>query len=212
MLNASGVVRGSLVGPEGCGYRAPMDSSGDSVTRLLQRWHAGDAGALDRLLPLVYADLRQIASRQLRRQEDNATLQTTALVHDVLLRLLDRPPASFESSAHLFNAAARMMRQHLINRARDAGADKRGGGWQRAEFVSALELPIPDRTDLAALDQALSELEDAHERMARVIEFRYFIGLNVEEIASTLGVNERTARRDFAAAHEWLRERLGATL
>lgn len=185
-----------------------MEPSCDSVTRLLQRWQAGDALALDRLLPLVYADLRRIAARQLRRHDDHGTLQTTALVHDVLLRLLDRPPSSFESSAHLFNAVARMMRQHLSNRARDAATGKRGGGWKRDEFVAALELPIPDNTDLVLLDQALEELESVHERMARVVDLRYFVGLEVAEIATALGINERTARRDWVAAREWLRERL----
>lgn len=185
-----------------------MEPAGDNVTVLLQRWHAGEMQALDRLLPLVYTDLRRIAASQLRRHDGHGTLQTTALVHDVLLRLLDRPPSSFQSSAHLFNAVAQMMRQHLCNRARQAATDKRGGGWKRDDFVVAMELPIPDNIDLAMLDAALNELDGVHERMARVVELRYFVGLEVEEIAVMLGVNERTARRDWVAAREWLRERL----
>lgn len=193
-------------------YRARMAEPGnDSITRLLQRWSEGDPRALDRLLPLVYADLRRIAAGLLRSTPGHATLQTTALVHEVLLRLLGRTPAAFESGAHLLNASARMMRQVLVDRARKAATEKRGGGWQRDEFTEALELPIPDGTDLAALDRALNELEAAHERMARVVELRYFVGLEVTEVAATLGVTERTARRDWVAAREWLRQRLEAT-
>lgn len=180
----------------------------DNVTQWLQRWRDGDAQALERLLPLVYADLRRIAAGLLKSTPGHATLQTTALVHDVLLRLLGREPAQFENTAHLLNASARMMRQVLVDRARKALSEKRGGGWLRDDFEAALELPIPDRTDLAALDRALDELESAHERMARVVELRYFVGLEVEEIAATLGINERTARRDWVAAREWLRDRL----
>ena len=185
-----------------------VESSPDSVTRWLQRWRDGDAAALDRLLPLVYADLRRIARSVLRASSAHATLQTTALVHDVLLRLLGRAPSEFENTTHLLNASARMMRQVLVDRARKAASTKRGGGWLRDEFEAALELPIPDRTDLAMLDEALDELESVHERMARVVELRYFVGLEVEEIATALGINERTARRDWVAAREWLRERL----
>jgi len=178
------------------------------VTELLHRWRRGDAQALERLLPLVYADLRRMAAAVLRATPGHATLQTTALVHDVLLRLLDRAPADFENTAHLLNASARMMRQVLVDRARKAAADKRGGGWLRDDFAEALELPIPDGTDLAALDRALNELESVHERMAKVVELRYFVGLEVADIAGALGITERTARRDWIAAREWLRDRL----
>lgn len=186
-----------------------MEASPDaSVTRLLHRWHDGDPAALDRLLPLVYADLRRIAARQLRTSAGHDTLQTTALVHDVLLRLLGRPPAEFHSGAHLLNAAARMMRQHLVNRARDAATQKRGGGWLRDEFDHALELPIPERTDLQELDRALAQLAAFDERMAQVVELRYFVGLEMAQIADHLGVAERTVRRDWISAQAWLRDRL----
>lgn len=190
-------------------YFARMEEAGnDSVTRLLRRWSEGDTSALDRLLPLVYADLRRIAAGLLRATPGHATLQTTALVHEVLLRLLGRTPAAFESGAHLLNASARMMRQVLVDRARRASSDKRGGRWLRDDFTEALELPIPDGTDLAALDRALNDLESVHERMAKVVELRYFVGLEVTEVAATLGVTERTARRDWVAAREWLKARL----
>jgi len=184
------------------------EATGDSVTRWLVRWREGDKAALERLLPLVYADLRRIAASQLRGHSGHTTLQTTALVHDVLLRLLDRPAADFQSTAHLLNAAARMMRQNLVDRARAARTDKHGGGWLRDDFTAALELPIPDGTDLANLDSALDELAAFDERMAKVVELRYFIGLGVAEVAATLGVAERTAQRDWIAARAWLKERL----
>lgn len=184
------------------------EAGNDNVTGLLQRWAAGDAAALERLMPLVYADLRRMAAGILRSTPGHATLQTTALVHDVLLRLLGRPPSAFESSAHLLNASARMMRQTLVDRARKAAAEKRGGRWLRDDFSEAMDLPIPDGTDMAALDRALNDLESAHERMSKVVELRYFVGLDVAEIAGTLGITERTARRDWVAAREWLRERL----
>jgi RNA polymerase sigma factor (TIGR02999 family) len=181
----------------------------DFISKLLQRWRDGDREALEQLLPLVYADLRRIASRQLSAHSGHTTLQTTALVHDVLLRLLDRPPSSFESTAHLLNTSAKMMRQLLANRARDAAAQKRGGGWRRADFAAALDLPIPDGTDLAELDQALNELETFDARMAQVVELRYFVGLGVAEIAVALGVVERTVQRDWVSALAWLKVRLG---
>ncbi len=188
------------------------ESSHDSVTRLLQRWSEGDSAALDRLLPLVYSDLRRLASRELRSTPGHATLQTTALVHDVILRLLGRPPSAFEDSSHLLNASARMMRQILVDRARKANTEKRGGRWIRDDFTEALELPIPDGTDLTMLDSALDELEGAHQRMSQVVELRYFMGLSVAEIAATLALDERTVHRDWTAAREWLRERLDRPL
>ncbi|MGH8174169.1 MAG: ECF-type sigma factor [Rhodanobacteraceae bacterium] len=186
-----------------------MAEDGDvNVTVLLQRWSAGDSAALDRLLPLVYADLRRMASRELRSTPGQATLQTTALVHDIVLRLLGRPPSAFEDASHLLNASSRMMRQVLVDRSRRANSEKRGGRWLRDDFSAALELPIPDGTDLAALDRALDDLESVHERMAKVVELRYFVGLEMAELAGTLGITERTARRDWVAAREWLRDRL----
>lgn len=185
-----------------------VEPGNDSISCLLQRWSDGDAAALDRLLPLVYADLRRIAASLLRTTPGHATLQTTALVHEVLLRLLDREPAQFQSGAHLLNASARMMRQVLVDRARRSSTEKRGGRWLRDDFTEALELPIPDGTDMEALDRALNDLESVHERMAKVVELRYFVGLDVAEVAGTLGITERTARRDWVAAREWLRDRL----
>lgn len=188
--------------------RAGMGTPDDTIDGLLQRWRDGDTHALERLLPLIYADLRRLAASVLRGTPGHATLQTTALVHEALLRVLGVRVADYQSPAHLLNASARMMRQILVDRARAAFSQKRGGGWQRDEFTEMLELPIPDGTDLDALNEALTELESAHERMAKVVELRYFVGLTVTEVAQALGVTERTAHRDWAAARDWLRERL----
>lgn len=183
------------------------DSHGQ-VTQLLQRWHHGDRSTLDQLLPMVYGDLRRIAARQLRQYHGHATLQTTALVHDVLLRMLDRAPTDFNSTAHLLNAAARMMRQHLVDRSRAASADKRGGGWLRDDFTEAMQLPLPDDSDITQLDEALTDLEQYDQRMAQVVELRYFVGLTMAEIGQILGTSERTVQRDWLLAQAWLHDRL----
>lgn len=180
-----------------------------TIEDLLQRWRDGDPEALDRLLPLVYSDLRHIASRVLHATPGHLTLQTTALVHEVWLRLLGREPAAFESQAHLLNASARMMRQILVDRARKAGAEKHGGRWRRDEFAAAFDLPIPDNTDLLELDQALTDLESVHQRMAQVVQLRYFIGLELDDVANALSISLRTTQRDWLTARSWLRQRLG---
>ena len=181
----------------------------DDITHLVQRWSTGDRSALDRLLPEVYAELRRLARIQLGRRQGHDTLQATALVNDVLLKLIDRDaPQAMESRAHLYNTAARMMRQMLVDRARSAAADKHGGGWLRDEFTRALELPIPETTRLPELDAALTELAALEPRMAQVVELRYFIGLSVAEVAAMLELEERTVYRDWAAARAWLKDRL----
>lgn len=182
----------------------------DNVTLWLQRWHEGDEAALDHVLPQVYADLRRLAAGLLRTHPGHATLQTTALVNDVLLRLLGKPPAAFNDTAHLLAAAARMMRQVLVDRARRGATDKHGGAWSRIDFDAALDVAAPDAVDVQALDRALDELAEVDERIAKGVELRYFVGLEVAEIARVLGVTERTAYRDWCTAREWLRTRLDA--
>ena len=181
----------------------------DEITLLVQRWSAGDRDALDKLLPGIYAELRRLARIQLGRQQGHDTLQATALVNDVLLKLIDRDaPQALESRTHLYNTAAKMMRQMLVDRARSAAAEKNGGGWLRDEFTRALELPIPEQTRLPELDAALTELSALEPRMAQVVELRYFIGLSVAEVAAMLELEERTVYRDWAAARAWLKDRL----
>lgn len=181
----------------------------DDVTRLLQCWSEGDTAALERVLPQVYAELRRLARIQLSRQSGHETLQPTALVNDVLLKMIDRPaPVSVDSRAHLYNMAARMMRQLLVDRARSAGAEKHGGGWLRDDFAQALDLPIPEHTRLPELDAALETLTKLAPRMAQIVEMRFFIGLSVTEVASILNLDDRTVYRDWAAARAWLRDHL----
>ena len=178
----------------------------ERIEQLLARWQQGDQSAFEALLPLMYADLRRIASAQLRRADFHATLQTTALTHDMLVKLLERPCGTFESAAHLLNSAARIMRNLLVNRAQAAMTDKRGGGWVKDQLLDTLELPIPERTDLVELNLALAELE----RMASVVELRFFVGLEGAEIAATLGISERTVQRDWSCAMVWLKDRLNS--
>lgn len=190
------------------GVDAPSTGT-DDTTVLLRRWGEGDGDALEALLPHVYADLRGIARRELHGHRGHDTLQPTALVNDVFVRLLGGDAAQrLTSRAHLFNTAARIMRQLLVDRARRAASEKHGGAWKRDDFTRALDLPIPESTRLPELDAALDELARLDARMAKVVELRYFAGLSVAEVAVLLEVDERTIYRDWAAARAWLHDRL----
>ncbi|MBO9661705.1 ECF-type sigma factor [Dokdonella sp.] len=182
--------------------------SNDQATRLIQAWQSGDPAALDRLLPLVYADLRAIAARRLADGPRQDTLQPTALVHDVFLRLVEANGLRIDNGAHLFNVAGGMMRRMLIDRARRDAAEKHGGDWRRADWVEAMDLPIPEATDIGALDSALDRLEQLEPRLARVVELRYFVGFTVSEVAAVLEVDKRTVYRDWAFVKNWLRAEL----
>lgn len=184
-------------------------SQGD-VTTWVQRWRDGDDAALSSLLPLVYADLRRMAAQQLRANQGHETLQPTALVHDVFVRLLGASRIDITDRRHFFTTAARLMRQVLVDRARSKSRDKRGGDWQRVELVEAAALPIDADTDLPALDEALRQLAALDPRVAEVVELRCFGGLEVTEVAALLGLDERTVYRDWAMARAWLRQRLSA--
>ena len=184
-----------------------MDDSAN-VTLQLQRWREGDAYALDALLPAVYGDLRLLAAKRLADHPEQRTLQPTALLNEMFLRLLGAERIDIVDREHLFRLAARTMRQILVDRARRAAADKHGGDWQREDLTQALGLPLPEHTDLGELDQAIAQLERLDERLARVVELRYFVGLSVPEVAGVMNVDERTVYRDWALARSWLRTRL----
>lgn len=177
--------------------------------RLIARWRDGDGEALDALLPLIYSDLRQLAAAELRRRRGLDTLQPTALVNEVVLRWLTGGQVAFNDTAHVLRTSARMMRQILIDRSRRAHAAKRGGDWQRETLSRIVNLPLPENTALASLDAALEELQGLDERVAQVVELRYFIGLSVAEVAAVMDVDERTVYRDWAFARSWLRDRVG---
>ncbi len=185
-----------------------MDPVNSDITGLLQTWAAGDAKSFEALLPQVYDELRRLAAYELRGHRGHDTLQPTALLHDVFVRLLGASALDISNRKHLFTMAAKLMRQVLIDRARARQRDKRGGGWQRVELIDALDLPLDEDVDLLDLDQALAALERLDARMATMVELRYFVGLEVSEVASLMEIDERTVYRDWAFARAWLRQRL----
>jgi RNA polymerase sigma factor (TIGR02999 family) len=183
--------------------------SGD-VTALLHRWRAGDKAALDALIPLVYQELRRVARARLRAETSPQTLQTTALVHEVYLRLVDVDRLTFENRAHFMAVAARLMRQILVDHARRRRADKRGGG---AALLSLDGVPTAVTTnvvDVLALDAALDDLARLEERLCRVVELKFFAGLTIDETASVLEVSPATIERDWSIAKAWLYDRLSS--
>jgi RNA polymerase sigma factor (TIGR02999 family) len=185
-------------------------AAGD-VTRILLAWGEGDAGAAERLFPLVYDELRQIAGRYMRRERAGHTLQPTALVNEAYLRLVDQTRVRWQNRAQFFGVAATMMRRILVNHARERAAHKRGGGARR-QPLSEIDLSAPEHAaELLALDEALDRLAARDERKARVVELRYFGGLENEEAAEVLGVSEKTVRDDWKLARSWLYRELSAT-
>ena len=180
------------------------------VTLYLQRMEAGDAEAVERLLPLIYGDLRDLASRLFQDQWRHHTLQPTALVHEAYLRLCKpQGGGAFESRRHFLSVASIAMRQLLTDYARSRNAQKREGGHQRIPMEDVDE-PSGDEAgvDLVALDEALTELQGMNERQARIVELRFLTGLTVEETAEILGVTERTVYLDWKMARTWLEQRL----
>ena len=183
-------------------------SSPDEVTRLLSAWSDGDVSALDRLIPLVERELHQLAHRYLSRERPDHTLQTTALVNEAYLRLVDQRRARWQNRAHFFAIAAQIMRRILVNHARDRAADKRGGGARKLSLDEVSVLSDERAEELVALDEALDSLSELDGRKARVVELRYFGGLSVEETAEVLGVHPDTVTREWGRAKAFLRREL----
>jgi RNA polymerase sigma-70 factor, ECF subfamily len=178
------------------------------VTELLAAWREGDTNAIDRLLPVVYEELKRIARRQLRAEQVGHTLNSTALVHEAYLKLVDQTRVEWVDRAHFYAVAAQAMRRILVDHARRHRAAKRGGREQRVPLDEA-DLPIEERAELlVALDGALDPLAALDRRLAQVVECRYFGGLTEEETAAALGVTARTVRRDWVKARGWLHEEL----
>ena len=184
-----------------------MVDSGHSVTVLLARWKNGDRDALPELLPLVYNELRTIAHRHLRHERPDHTLQSTALVHEAYLRLAGQGPCS-ENREHFVAIAANLMRQILVDHARQRRAAKRGPGY-RIEFDENLHTPANRAVDLLELDSALGKLCERDPQQSRIVELRFFGGLTVEETADVLGVSAATVKRDWAMAKAWLTRAMG---
>jgi RNA polymerase sigma factor (TIGR02999 family) len=186
-------------------------SRAGNVTELLLSWGQGDTAALDRLLPLLYDDLRRVARGHLRRERPGHSLQATALVHEVFLRLVDVDRMTLNSRTHFFALSARLMRQILVDHARRHRARKRGGDATLIGLNEAAGAAAPTSTssvDVLALDEALDALSSFDVRQCRVVELRFFAGLNIPETADALGISTPTVERDWAMAKAWLHQRL----
>jgi len=174
------------------------------VTRLLADWSRGDREALDKLLPLVSAELRRIARRQMSRERPNHTLQATALVNEAYLRLAGQGEHRWQDRAHFFAVCAQVMRHILIDHARAHARDKRGGGAVQVSLDEAAAVAAGSAAELVALDEALRELEAVDPQKGRIVELRYFTGLSIEETAEVLGISPTTVRREWRRAKAWL--------
>jgi RNA polymerase sigma factor (TIGR02999 family) len=188
--------------------------SGD-VTVLLGEWRQGDRAALDRLIPLVYAELRKLARAHLRRELAGHSVQATALVHEVYLRLVNVDRMTVDGRAHFMAIAARLMRQILVDRARRKFAGKRGGDKTLVSFDAVSPQAariVPPNVDILALNEALDELASFDAQQCRVVEMRFFGGLTLEETARALDISTATVEREWAMAKAWLYQRLTASL
>lgn len=183
--------------------------SPENVTELLVDWGKGDQNALDKLMPLVYSELRRLAGNYLRRERQNHTLQPTALVNEAYLKLIDQRHARWQNRAQFFGVAAQLMRRILIDHARAHQAAKRGGSdQQRLSITSAGELGEKPDTDILALHEALNELTEIDPQQGRIVELKFFGGLSIEETAEVLGIGHATVERDWKMARAWLRRKL----
>jgi RNA polymerase sigma factor (TIGR02999 family) len=179
------------------------------VTALLADWSRGNRDALNQLLPLVYAELRRIAARQLRGERAGHSLQPTALVHEVYLRLIGQRDVDWQNRAHFFGVTAQIMRRILVDYARRRTAGKRGEGAQCLSLDDAQEVPAANEIPILALDDALDRLQKIDAELARIVELRAFGGLTIEETAHVLKVSPSTAKRDWRTARAWLARELG---
>jgi RNA polymerase sigma factor (TIGR02999 family) len=184
-------------------------ASRPDVTALLTEWGRGNTNALNELLPLVYAELRRVAARQLRAERGGLTLPPTALVHELYLRLVDQRHGDWRDRAHFFGVAAQVMRRILVDHARRRRANKRGDGLPTVSLDHAMEEAAPDRIPVLALDHALDRLAGLDEDLARIVELRAFGGLTIEEAACVLKVSPTSAKREWRTAKAWLTHELG---
>ena len=187
--------------------KSPQGRGEQDVTRLLDRIRVGEQGAVDQLLSLVYSELRGLAHAVMRDQNQNHTLQPTALVHECFLKLVGNL-ASFDGRRHFFVVAGRAMRQVISDHARIRDAAKRGGSRRRVTLAGELAGPQSEEIDLVALDESLKRLATLNPRHAQVVELRVFSGFSVEETAEILGLSERSIKSDWAMAKAWLRREL----
>ncbi len=180
-----------------------MADDDGQVTQLLKAMRAGDAGAAESLLPLVYKELHRLAKSYMRRERQDHTLQATALINEAYLRLA-RDDVDWKNREHFIGLAAHVMRRVLVDYARAHKAEVRGGGLQRVELEEGLAISAERTEEVLLLDDALGRLSEVNPRQARVVELRYFGGLSVEQIASVLGIAPRSVKRDWSVARIWL--------
>lgn len=190
--------------------KGPRESPSGEVTRLLIAWNAGDRDAVERLMPLVYGELREIAERHFRRERPGHTLQPTAVVHEAYFRLVDQTRVTWKNRGHFFAIASQAMRRILIDHARAREADKRGGRDKQVTLDVGVASPEPaNDVDLLALDEALVRLKELDEPQARIVELRFFGGLSIEETAEAMETSPSSVKRDFRSARAWLFRELG---
>jgi len=184
----------------------------ENITDLLVGYGRGDKEALDKLMPIVYEELRRQAARYLRREQAGHTLQTTGLIHEAYVRLVDQRHVQWQNRAHFFGIAAQMMRRILVDHARTKKRAKRGGSDIKVSLADAT-VPVKERDlDVVALDEALSRLAQIDEPQSRVVELRFFSGLTVEETAEVMGISPATVKRDWSMAKAWLHRELSGAV
>jgi RNA polymerase sigma factor (TIGR02999 family) len=183
-------------------------SSAKDVTKLLAAWSQGDEEARDKLLPLVYHELRRVASRYLRNERRDHTLQATALVHETYLRLVEQKRTRWQSRAHFFGVAAQLMRRILVDHARRHATAKRGGALWRVGLDENTPAKAPRDVEMVVLDDALEELAGFDPKQARLVELRFFGGLTLQETAEVLGISVATVKREWSTARAWLHARV----
>lgn len=180
------------------------------ITELLNRWHEGDRNAFDELVPRVYGEMRAIAAHLLRGERKGHLLETSALVHEAYLRLVDQTRINWTGRAHFFGAAATAMRRILVDQARRRLAGKRGAGVAHEDIDLAIQIAVEPDLDVLALNRALEGLAEVDADLARLVELRYFAGLTLDETADVLGTSPQTVSRDWAIARAWLSRKLSA--
>ena len=185
-----------------------LPTTPEEVTQLLLDWSAGNQAALDKLMPLVYRELRKMAHNYLNRERRGHTLQTTELVHEAYVRLVDQKRVQWQNRAHFYGVAAQLMRRILVDRARHHQRAKRGGGAPMVSLNQNIAETKAPAVDLLALDEALDELAKLDQRKARIIELRFFGGLEVDETAKFLNISSITVMRDWKLAKAWLHRAL----
>ncbi len=181
-----------------------MAAASEGITQLLVNWRNGDKAALDQLMPIVYEELRRLARGFMGRERNNHTLQTSALINEAYLKLVDQDETNWQNRAHFFAVAAQIMRHILVDHARSYGYEKRGAGAQRVSLDDAKVFSEERAGELVALDEALTDLAAVDPRKSRLVELRFFGGLNIDETAEVMDLSPTTVQREWRAAKAWL--------